>query len=820
MNFKRFLATEGTFQTCLCALLIAIVMALSYGRSLGSYFLADDFGEIRYVYEIFQGDIGKLLSNFTGNYMQIPSMAVYRPWLLMSLSIDYAFWKTNAFGYYLTNLFHYYACALFIFLLLRRLTDYWGNLRSVLVSLSAALTFAACPLHCESVSWVVGRVDIVCLAFYLLGLLSVALFTENRNRRWLVLSLASFAMAICTKEMAIGLPVVASALAFLYAFPPDQKSAKLKERFKMALPVISSFGAATIIYFIIRFLTLGTLTGGYTGSIGASQISSLLTRWTDKDSLLRILFPFNYELAGDGGNLRLLLYLAYGIVFGLVIARSLFGKFPKRLLLLIGIFLATSLAPIYQLYGLGYNLEGMRFLFFATAPLAMLIPALIFAPGRGEKESKSQQLKELILSTSAILIILFVFSKTAYKNNSAWIEAGRQTLAISQAVQEQADKLQIGERLAVLGVPKENAGAHMILNGPTLSFTLAPPFFKETISDRILTFDSVLYGREDLLNSRHFKQSLSDPAVKEHLIWDFDRRAFVKASYKIGEDRQRNSLSIDVPRLSEVGAGYKKPMLLPYSKYRGYIAPITLKNDAVEINNMSQGGFEVAPLNIVPAEFDFLQLTINTADRADLAGKAIKLSWSGKSYLKAPGSGVHLYYLPDNLDASKNLIKLNLPLSTFWKWYAYEYINNIFLELPPTASIAVLEATLLPDTLVCPQITITPANSGSYGAYALTASAEPTIKVSTLENTEQVELEISKVNFFFENFPGSKSREAILTVKNVRLKSNESEATFRIPRSLFSEAKNGYSQIRARCKGKDGKNLGEFSAPVTLEILD
>ncbi|HMP52173.1 MAG TPA: hypothetical protein PKD05_11535, partial [Candidatus Melainabacteria bacterium] len=183
-------------------------------------------------------------------------------------------------------------------------------------------------------------------------------------------------------------------------------------------------------------------------------------------------------------------------------------------------------------------------------------------------------------------------------------------------------------------------------------------------------------------------------------------------------------------------------------------------------------------------------------------------------------SGVHLYYLPDNLDASKNLIKLNLPLSTFWKWYAYEYINNIFLELPPTASIAVLEATLLPDTLVCPQITITPANSGSYGAYALTASAEPTIKVSTLENTEQVELEISKVNFFFENFPGSKSREAILTVKNVRLKSNESEATFRIPRSLFSEAKNGYSQIRARCKGKDGKNLGEFSAPVTLEILD
>ena len=819
MNVKRLLANQ-IFQACLCALLIGLVVALAYGRSLGSYFLADDFGEIRYIYEIFQGDIGKLLSNFTGNYMQIPSMAVYRPWLLMSLSIDYAFWKTNAFGYYLTNIIHYYACALFIFLLLRRLTAYWGNLRSMLVSLSSALIFAACPLHCESVSWVVGRVDIVCLAFYLLGLLSVALFTESRNRRWLVLSLASFIMAICTKEMAIGLPVVASALAFLYAGTPEQQSANLIERFKKALPVISSFGAATVIYFIVRFLALGTLTGGYTGSIGASQLSSLLTRWTDKDSLLRILFPFNYELAADGGNLRLLLYLAYAIVFALVIVRALIGKFPRRLLLLIAIFLVTSLAPIYQLYGLGYNLEGMRFLFFATAPLAMLIPALLFAPWKDLSDNKLLQVKQLILSVSAILIILFVFTKTAGKNNSAWIEAGRQTLAISQAVQEQANKLKPGERFAVLGVPKENAGAHMILNGPTLSFTLAPPFFKEKISDRVLTFDSVLFGREDLLNSRHFKQSLLDPAVKEHLIWDFDRRAFVKVSYKTGEDFQRSALNIDVPHLTEAGAGYKKPMLLPYGANRGYITPMTLKNDAVEINDMSQGGFEVAPLNIVPAETDFLQLTINTADKADLAGKAIKLSWSGKSHLKSPDSGVHLHYLPDDLDPSMNLIKLNLPLSTFWKWYAYEYISNIFLEFPPTASIAVLEAKLLPDTLICPQITITPANSGSYGAYAITASSEPTVKVRTIKDTEQVELELSKTNFFFENFPGSKSREAILTVKKVRLKSNESEASFKIPRSLYGEAKNGYSQVRARCIGKDGKNLGEFSAPVTLEILD
>ncbi|MBX9692911.1 MAG: glycosyltransferase family 39 protein, partial [Cyanobacteria bacterium] len=197
--------------------LIATVVLLVFGRTLGSYFLADDFGEVSYVSQIFAGDWHRLWSNFTGNYMQIPNMAVYRPWLLMTLLGDFCLWRANAAGYYATNLLHFLACSILLYLLVRCLTRSWPVWRSAVAALFSAVIFAAHPLHCESVSWVVGRVDIVCLMYYLLGLFSIARFTQSGNRGWFVLALSSYVIAILTKEMAIGLPVVATALTFLWS---------------------------------------------------------------------------------------------------------------------------------------------------------------------------------------------------------------------------------------------------------------------------------------------------------------------------------------------------------------------------------------------------------------------------------------------------------------------------------------------------------------------------------------------------------------------------------------------------------------------------
>ena len=138
------------------------IVAFCFGRTLTSYFLADDFGEVSYVSRIFNGEPQLFWSNFTGNYMQIPGMSVYRPWLLVSLVLDFLFYKANAAGYYFTNLACFSGVVALIYFVTKQLTNRWSNTRSSIAAFLGAALFAANPLRCESVSWVVGRVDIVC----------------------------------------------------------------------------------------------------------------------------------------------------------------------------------------------------------------------------------------------------------------------------------------------------------------------------------------------------------------------------------------------------------------------------------------------------------------------------------------------------------------------------------------------------------------------------------------------------------------------------------------------------------------------------------
>ncbi len=143
-------------------IVFSIIILSAFGRTLNSYFLEDDFGEVLYVSQIFSGHWQSVVTNFTGNYMEIPTMKVYRPCLLLSLMADYALWRTDATGYFATNILFLIGSALVLYLLLLELTKSWYQPRAYVFALSSAALFAASPLHCESVSLMVGRVDIIC----------------------------------------------------------------------------------------------------------------------------------------------------------------------------------------------------------------------------------------------------------------------------------------------------------------------------------------------------------------------------------------------------------------------------------------------------------------------------------------------------------------------------------------------------------------------------------------------------------------------------------------------------------------------------------
>lgn len=818
--------------------IISVLAFLSYGRILGSYFLADDFGEIKYISEIFNGDINLLISNFTGNYMQIPSMAVYRPWLLMSLAIDYGIWHTNAFGYYLTNLVHYLSCAILIYLILRRLTDYWGALRSSLAGIFAAMIFALNPLHCESISWVVGRVDIVCLSFYLLGLYLISVYLDSKSRSCLIGSTLCFWFAIFTKEMAIGLPVIATVMAFLFATKSNAKSEEplvatkntestsktlkenLQEAFNEAKPVFIAFTICTIIYFTIRYLALGTFTGGYTGSIGASQFSNILTKWLDPDSFTRILFPFNHTLMLDGGIYRKILSLAYFLVASLAFMRMLIGTWPKRLSLFILIWLLTALAPIYQLYGLGYNLEGMRFLFFATAPLSILIPVILFAPWSKSTEPKHGNKvsilakRELPVSILACSLIVLVFAKTSYINNSPWIEAGRQTRAVALQVLDIAKNTKPQEQVALLGIPKENAGSHMILNGPTLSFLLEPPFTKTDMTEKVVSFEPILYGDENLINLQHFKQALSNSRIEKFMVWQFEKRRFQEIPIKDRHDNHETNLDIAIGGQDRQNTN--TPLLLPHSVKRQYKTSLPAEGGGLSFHNAIGGiGIEIAPLDIEPLKVDFLNLQVKESDLAKIQGKNIGVSWSGLKNDKETNSKK----LQTNIQArflskEKNDIELLIPLSIFWSWNTYSKVSHIYLNFPPQEYLTITKANLVSLNQAAPSIEVISPEPEAYGTYKLKNNECITIKVKPIEQSDHAIVQIARNNFFFENFKGDKLDQFIW--KTIKLNSLSEPCIIKVNDFQGS----GYNQIRVQCFDKLDRPVGTSSYPITIEIPD
>ncbi|MGH9551896.1 MAG: hypothetical protein ACRD3W_21100, partial [Terriglobales bacterium] len=350
------------------ALLVGLVL-VCFGRTTTSDFLADDWGEIGYISTIFNGRWDLFWSNFTGNFMQIQGMAVYRPMLLVSLAADYLLYGSKAWGYYVSNLLYFSGCVVLTYLIARSLSQRWGSWRSSLSALLAAALFAANPLRCESVSWVVGRVDIVCCFFFLL---SMFFFLRGGSRATRILSVASFWLALMTKEMAVGLPVVLTA-GLLFGCFGERNTARRK--IVSIVKESAPYWICLALYFVLRQVFLGTLAGGYVAGFGASQLSHIVEKWTDPDTLHRLFYPCNFYVAPEPNIYARALFWCYCGIGSLALMRLLTRQVPWRLLSLYAVWIAVSALPIFQLWGLGYNLEGSRFYFFLSVPLMLSLCA-------------------------------------------------------------------------------------------------------------------------------------------------------------------------------------------------------------------------------------------------------------------------------------------------------------------------------------------------------------------------------------------------------------------------------------------------------------
>src|SRR2546427_563635 len=139
----------------------------------------------------------------------------YIPVTWMTLGLDYVLWGMNPAGYHLTNLvLHALNTVLFALIAIRLLrlarprtgeTALWAG------TVTAALFFSLHPLRAETVAWVTERRGLLSAFFSLVTALTyvrMAAAEGAPRRRWLAVSVGSYAMALASKAAVVPLPLV------------------------------------------------------------------------------------------------------------------------------------------------------------------------------------------------------------------------------------------------------------------------------------------------------------------------------------------------------------------------------------------------------------------------------------------------------------------------------------------------------------------------------------------------------------------------------------------------------------------------------------
>jgi tetratricopeptide (TPR) repeat protein len=184
---------------------IAVVLALTfavYSPTLRYQFVHDDRGQIvenpaihswHSVPTYFTAHVwAAVMPEELGNY--------YRPLFLLWLRINDAVFGSHAWGWHLTTVLLHVFTTLLVYLLAFRL-GISGD-----AALLAALIFGLHPAHIEAVAWISGVTEPLLGLLLLASFLAYVQWRRESARKWKLISIALFALALGEKETGLILP--------------------------------------------------------------------------------------------------------------------------------------------------------------------------------------------------------------------------------------------------------------------------------------------------------------------------------------------------------------------------------------------------------------------------------------------------------------------------------------------------------------------------------------------------------------------------------------------------------------------------------------
>jgi tetratricopeptide (TPR) repeat protein len=237
-------STRGININIIVVCILFFLTICLYINTLGHGFVLDDPLAIGLNKNVTAGldGIGNIIkgsyreNNFGGQ--------LYRPLPLILFAIEWTLSPNNAFVHHLFNILWYGASVVLIFLLIHQ----WFGKKSLLLPLSIALIFMAHPIHTEVVANIKSRDEIMALFFSLFACYTLGKYMLTAHFKWLLLSVATYFLALLSKESAITMfPVFGLICWFIYG---TNSIKSIKNGCFYLIPVV--------LFFLIRYSIFGS----------------------------------------------------------------------------------------------------------------------------------------------------------------------------------------------------------------------------------------------------------------------------------------------------------------------------------------------------------------------------------------------------------------------------------------------------------------------------------------------------------------------------------------------------------------------------------
>ena len=395
-------------------LLIGIAGILIFLPGIFSFFNSDDFVWLRNSQKISLESV----SHFAVNYNPVLK---FRPFTHLLFQFLYAIFQLNPLGYHITSLFLHVINALIFYALLLKFTS------ESKISFFASLIFVSHFAQEETVLWISALSSPLVTFFYLCSIWSLCKYLENKKFGFYILSFVLSVLALLSKEDGTTIFLTVFMLTAL------KSSGGIKSKVKRGILFSSPFFGLTVLYSIIRYLTVPEAIMSKFLTLNPVVIIKNLCYFG-----ISLLFPVRlfFDLVGFKVHSYLnnivqfrlnnvwaiLVVLVISLAFLLLIIHFLRKKIP-------GFKLGLVIILIGILPYLLVNGNGQRFLYFSSLGFSILMASLLIY--------FLKRVNKLRLLNLLIVFILIFNGAILYERAAWWRKAGE----VCQEVIRQAGKI-------------------------------------------------------------------------------------------------------------------------------------------------------------------------------------------------------------------------------------------------------------------------------------------------------------------------------------------------------------------------------------------